>query len=411
MREGPLEERRGRADEVVAVLGASYDRWLLLGTVALAGFGVLMIYSSTSVVTPALAKKNVSQFYYFKKHLFTMAAGVAVMLAAMRVSPSTLRRYAIPLLAFSLVLLVLVFAPGIGVAAGGAKRWIRLWPSTFQPSELVKLAMVIFLARFLSMPEYRGDRLFYFAVPVAVMGLFQAVFLKQPDFGAAMSLGVLTMGMLFLAGARLRYILYLSGLGLPVVAMLLMEPYRFRRITAFLDPWKDAQGSGFQLVQSFIALGSGGMTGVGLGKSHQKLSFLPEVHTDFIFSMVGEELGFLTAAAVVAMFAFLFIRGIRIAGRSTEPFSYYLSFGLSMMIALQALVNFYVVTGLLPTKGLPLPFMSYGGSSLLVNLAAVGMLLGLSRRREEAARAGKGDSLGEALRRKKARRAVYGKAR
>jgi len=401
-------DRRGESPRGAAALVASYDRWLLAGTVLLVGFGALMIYSSTSVVTPALAKKNVSQFYYFKKHIFTMALGTMVMMAAMRVSPSALKRYSFPLLAFSIVLLVLVFVPGIGVTAGGARRWIRLWPSTFQPSELVKLAMVIFLARFLSMPEYRGDRFVYFAIPVAVMGLFQVVFLKQPDFGAAMSLGILTMGMLFLAGARMRYILYLAALGLPVVAKLLLEPYRFRRITAFLDPWKDAQGSGFQLVQSFIALGSGGLTGLGLGKSHQKLSFLPEVHTDFIFSMVGEELGFLTAAGVVALFAFLFIRGMRVAGRSGDPFVYYLAFGLSMMIALQALVNFYVVTGLLPTKGLPLPFMSYGGSSLLVNLAAVGILLGVSRPRQEG---GRRDSLGEVLRKKKARRAVYGKAR
>jgi cell division protein FtsW len=388
-----------------AVAAGGYDRWLLTGTLLLAGLGALMIYSSTSVVTPQLAEQNVTQFYYFKKHLFTMGLGVAVMFAAFRVRPSLLKKLSIGLLAFSFLLLILVFVPGVGITAGGAKRWIRLWPSTFQPSELVKLAMVIFLARFVSMPEFRGDRFIYFIIPVIIMAVFQGIFLRQPDFGAAMSLGVLTLGMLFLAGVRLRYILYLSALCVPVVAKLLLEPYRFRRLTAFLDPWRDARGSGFQLVQSFIALGSGGLTGVGLGKSHQKLAFLPEVHTDFIFSMVGEELGFVFAALVVGLFAFLFVRGIRIAGRTKDGFVYYLSYGLSMMVAFQALVNFGVVTGLLPTKGLPLPFMSYGGSSLLVNMAAVGILLGVSQPRQRRERK---DSLVEVLRKKKARRAVYG---
>lgn len=383
----------------------AYDRWLLFAALALVGLGALIIYSSTSVVTPVLARKNVTQFFYFNKHLFTMAMGFVVMFAAYRARPETLMRLSLPLLVLSFVLLVLVFVPGLGISAGGARRWLRLWPSTFQPSEMVKLAMVLFLARFVSMPEYRADRLYYFVIPIAVMAVFQVIFLKQPDFGAAMSLGVLTLGMLFLAGVRMRYILYLMALCIPVLMKLLSEPYRFKRITSFIDPWKDAQNSGFQLVQSFIALGNGGLTGVGLGKSMQKLDFLPEVHTDFIFSLVGEELGFVAAVLVVMLFAFLFLRGVRIANRAKDGFVYYLSFGLSMMVALQALVNFFVVTGLAPTKGLPLPFLSYGGSSLMVNMAAVGMLLGVSRPRRERK---KKDPLGEILRKKRARRAVYG---
>lgn len=356
-----------------------YDKWLLLVTFLLAGLGTLMVYSSTSVITPLFARRNISAFFYLKRHVFTVCVGAVFMFFASRIKIETLKKMALPLLAFSFILLVLVFVPVIGISAGGARRWIKLWPSTFQPSEMVKLAMVISLAHYLSMERYRNDNLRSFIIPISVMGLFQLVFLKQPDFGATMSLGLLTIAMLILSGARMRYVMSLVVLVIPVVIKLLMEPYRSRRILSFLHPWDDAQGAGFQLTQSFIALGSGGLTGVGLGKSRQKLSFLPEAHTDFIFSLVGEELGFIVALAIVGLFVFVFIRGITIANRTKNIFSYYLASGLSMMIALQALVNFYVATGLAPTKGLPLPFISYGGSSLLINMTAVGLLLNLSK--------------------------------
>lgn len=386
----------------------TYDRWLLMVTVALAGFGALMVYSTTAVVTPA-HKAGTSSFRYFNRHLFTMALGAVAMATAYRVRRETLKKYAIPLLCLSLVLVALVFVPGIGVTAGKARRWIRLWPSTFQPSELVKLSMVIFLAKYLS-ESFRAEKFSSFAVPIAVMMVFQGMFLLQPDFGSTMTLFVLTVSMMIVAGARLKHILSLLLLAAPVVVKLLLEPYRVRRLVAFLDPWQNAQGSGFQLVQSFIALGSGGPTGVGLGNGKQKLQFLPEVHTDFIFSVVGEELGFFVAASVVALFALLFLRGMLIADKNSgEPFAQYLAFGLSMMIALQALINFFVVTGLVPTKGLPLPFISYGGSSLLMNMTAVGILLRLSR--AEPVGRGTGDLLMEAMRKKKARRTVYGAVR
>jgi cell division protein FtsW len=277
------------------------------------------------------------------------------------------------------VLLILVFLPSIGVSAGGARRWIRLWPSTFQPSELVKLSMVIFLARYISMPEYRTDSFTSFIKPIFIMIIFQIAILKQPDFGAAMSLAFLTFAMLFLSGTRLRYLSSLLVFALPVIFKLVTEPYRLRRLISFLDPWEDAQGSGFQLVQSFIALGSGGLAGVGLGSSKQKLSYLPESHTDFIFSIIGEEFGFIGVSVVIALFLLLFIKGISIANKAKDEFVYYLAIGLSLMISLQALINFAVATGLVPTKGLPLPFVSYGGSALLVNLAAIGILLNISK--------------------------------
>jgi cell division protein FtsW len=387
------------------------DKWLLIVTLLLMGMGVLMVYSSTSVVTPSLAKKNVSEYYYLKKHIFTMVVGFMAMFLAYRVKPEHLKKFSIPLLAVSLVLLLLVFVPGFGVSAGGAKRWLRLWPSTLQPSELVKLAMVIFLAWYISYERFNKKHFLFFVIPIGIMGAFQAVFLKQPDFGAAMSLGALTIGMLFIAGVPLRYLASLLLLCVPVLAKLLMEPYRLKRILAFLDPWKHAQDSGFQLVQSFIALGNGGLTGVGLGQSRQKLDFLPEVHTDFIFSIVGEEMGIIVAVVVVAMFALMFFRGMVIANNAGNGFRHYLCVGLSMMIAFQALVNFMVVVGLLPTKGLPLPFLSYGGSALLVNMIAVGTLLNVSRLDPAEADNGQSESkllIEELTKRKRARRSVYG---
>jgi len=382
-----------------------YDKWLLLATMVLAGFGALMIYSSTSVLASV---KGVSEFYYFKKHVFALGLGMAAMFLASRTRPSNMMRVAVPLLVLSFCLILLVFVPSIGVSAGGARRWIRLWPTVFQPSELVKLAMVVFLARYLCRIDAKSSRFVHYLLPIGVMAVFQLVFIKQPDFGATMSLGMITMGMLFAAGMRLRYLGVLLLLFVPVAVKLVMEPYRVKRLTAFLDPWRHQHDSGFQLVQSFIALGSGGLTGVGLGQSRQKLAFLPEVHTDFIFSMVGEELGFVVAVVIVALFALIFVRGIMIAGKSQDKFSYYLAIGLSMMLAFQSLVNFGVVTGMLPTKGLPLPFLSYGGSSLLVNLVAVGILLSLSRPVAEGEP--RSDDLSELLKRKKARRAVYGEA-
>jgi cell division protein FtsW len=368
-----------RTHEIAAPVARTYDRVLLFVMLMLLAFGSLMIYSSTSVVTPLNARKNITEFYYFRRHLLTMALGCIAMLSAYSLKPSTLKKLSVPLLAFSFVLLCLVFVPHIGMTAGGARRWIRLWPTTFQPSELVKLAMVIFLARYMSTPAYSTESFASFAKPLLVMASFQLVFLKQPDFGSTMSLAFLTFAMLFISGMRMRYIASVLVLAVPVVYKLVMEPYRLRRITSFLDPWKDPLGSGFQLVQSFISLGSGGLTGLGLGESKQKLSFLPASHTDFIFCLVGEELGMIGASLLIALFAFLFVRGISIAGRAEDKFVGYLAYGLTLMISLQALINFAVVTGLVPTKGLPLPFMSYGGSALLVNMAAIGILLKISK--------------------------------
>lgn len=384
-----------------------YDRVILLTTLVLVCFGALMIYSSTSVITPVLAKKNVTEFYYFKRHIFTIVIGFIILfLTAYKLRLSFVQKYATHLLVISFILLILVFIPGIGVTAGGATRWIQLWPSTFQPSELVKLSMVIYLAHYLSKPEYSTDSFASFVKPIGIMALFQIMILKQPDFGAVMSLAFLTFAMLFISGTRLRYLACLGVFAVPVIIMLVREPYRLQRITCFLNPWKEPQGCGFQLIQSFIAFGSGGMTGVGVGSSRQKLAYLPESHTDFIFSIIGEEFGLIGVLCVVVLFLIIFLKGIAIAKRANKGFVYYLATGLTLMISLQALINFAVAVGLIPTKGLPLPFISYGGSSLLVNMAAVGMLLTISKG-EDLSTANSTNSNRELLIRKRSRRNVY----
>jgi cell division protein FtsW len=346
--------------------------------------GLIAVYSSTSVINPETVEKLhrkgivVSPFMYLKKQLFTVLLGIVAMIVAYKTPIQILKKIAIPLLILSLFTLLLVFTP-LGIEGNGARRWIKIWPSAFQPSEFVKLSMIIFLSWYMSTSFYNKDRLSCFLIPIFVMGIIQLIFIKQPDFGAVMSLGILTISMLFLSGIKLRYLFSLIILTIPVIIKLASEPYRLKRIVAFLDPWKDPQGSGFQLVQSFIALGSGGLTGVGLGEGKQKLSFLPEVHTDFIFAHLGEELGFIVAIFVIILFVLLFIKGIRISKKQEEPFCYYLSYGISLMLAIQSIINFAVVTGMVPTKGLPLPFISYGGSSLLISMTAVGVLLNLSR--------------------------------
>lgn len=364
------------------------DKYFLLSVVALTIMGVVMVYSSTALINiskagAASSSPGGSQFMYLKKHLMTLLIAFFAMLLFYSIKPSTLARYSIVFLVFSFVLLLLVFIPGLGVKINGARRWIRLWPSTIQPGEFVKFAMVLFLARYLSDTQEIRGRFSVFLWPLIVMLSFQAILLLQPDFGGAFTLGLITFAMFYISGTPLRFMFTTILFVLPVVVKLVMEPYRLKRIFIFLDPWKDPYASGFQLVQSFIALGNGGFRGVGLGESKQKLSYLPEVNTDFIFSMVGEEIGFIGVVFVLFMFVLFFSRGIKIAGDAKSLFSSYLAHGLTLMITLQALMNIAVVTGLVPTKGLPLPFLSYGGSSLLVNFIAVSVILKISRGDDE----------------------------
>lgn len=356
-------------------------RAIMLPVLILVGIGVLMVYSSTAVTS--LRKYN-NGFHYLWNHLFTVGVGFTAMMVLSRIDYRKIRPFIYVLLAGAFLLLLLVFVPGIGVSANGARRWLRLWPTTFQPSELVKIILVFFFASYMekNIRNMRDIR-YGILIPMTVMLAFQAVIIIQPDFGAVMSLAVLTIGLLILGGARLSYLGMLLLSALPVLYILVStSSYRMKRVTCFIDPWKDAYGCGFQLVQSFIAFGNGGIFGVGLGESRQKLYYLPEVHTDFIFSLIGEELGLLGVVLVLGVFLSLFIMGFRIARQTRDAFSYYLSYGLTLMIGVQAIVNFAVSTGMMPTKGLPLPFISYGGSSLLVNMAAAGILMSIANKNQ-----------------------------
>ncbi len=361
------------------------DKWLLVIIVCLVLTGAFMVYSTTSVVTPTGIDRDdggasqLVEFYYLKRHMISLLIGFFLMGVFYKVRLEVIRRNAFVLFTISILLLLLVFLPGVGITRNGAMRWIAFGPVRFQPSELLKLTMIIFLAKYLSSRYFRADRLSSFIVPVILMAMVQAFLIMQPDFGGAFIIGVLTLSLLFIAKVRLRYLMSLVFVLIPFVIKLILEPYRLKRVLAFLDPWADPRGSGFQLVQSFIAFGSGGITGVGMGKSSQKLFFLPEAKTDFIFSIIGEELGFIGVIVVMLLFILFFMRGMMITRKLKNGFLFYLAAGITLVIMFQALINMAVVTGLLPTKGLTLPFISYGGSSLVVSIASAGLLLSISK--------------------------------
>src|SRR5215831_6772373 len=337
------------------------DFWLFGVAIVLLSAGVVMVYSASAIVA---ADRFHDPYFFLKKQIFWAMLGAACMWMAIRLDYRRLEGLTLPLLIFAGVLLVLVLVPPFGQAINGTRRWIRLGPVSFQPAELAKLALVLYLAAFLAKKgEEIADLRRGLLPPLAIAGLLAALVLAQPDLGNCLTLITLTFTLLFLAGGRARHLGFILATALPpLVIAIWAAPYRLRRIVAFIDPWSDPRGSGFQIIQSWLALGNGGVFGQGIGASRQKLFYLPESHTDFIFAILGEELGFVGALAVVALFVVLIWRGFRIGLRAPDPFGGYLALGITMLIATQVVVNLGVVTGLLPTKGLPLPFLSFGGS-------------------------------------------------
>ncbi|TMQ24998.1 MAG: putative lipid II flippase FtsW [Candidatus Rokuibacteriota bacterium] len=352
--------------------------WLFGVAVMLLSAGVVMVYSASAVVA---ADRFGDPYFFLKKQLFWALLGSVGMLVAVRVDYRRLERFVLPALVLAGVLLVLVLIPPIGQAINGTRRWIRLGPVSFQPAELAKVALVFYLAAFVARrQEEVADVRRGILPPLLVAGSFAALVLVQPDLGNCLTLVALTFGLLYLAGSPVRYLAWAMAPALPLLVLAIYAaPYRLRRVTAFWDPWADPRGSGFQIIQSWLAFGNGGLVGQGIGGSRQKLFYLPESHTDFIFAVVGEELGFLGAAAFVALFAVLVWRGLRVGLRTSEPFGAYLALGITLLIATQTLVNLGVVTGLLPTKGLPLPFISFGGSALSMTMLSTGVLLNISQ--------------------------------
>lgn len=355
------------------------DNWLFGVVLALLGIGVVMVYSASAIVA---AERFKDPYFFLKKQLFWGVVGSMVMLGVMTVDYRKWRPWIVPLLAISFILLVLVLIPPFGREINGTRRWLRLGPLSFQPTELAKIALVFYLAEFLDRRrKVLGTFVFGFLPPLVVVGALALLVVAQPDLGNSLAMVAMVFCMLYIAGASLKQMALVGALGvLPLAALAVMgTAYRLKRIFVFLDPWADPRGAGFQIIQSFLALAGGGLWGKGLGESKQKLFYLPEPHTDFIFAIIGEELGFIGATALMLFFGFLIWRGIRVGLRAPDAFASLLAIGLTSMLATQAIINLGVVVGLLPTKGLPLPLVSFGGSSLVMTMLSVGVLLNISQ--------------------------------
>jgi cell division protein FtsW len=352
-----------------------FDFPILLITLILVGLGIVMIYSASAILA---ADRFRDGLYFLKKQAFFAAGGSLLMVVTMHLNYHLWQKLAYPILIASFLLLILVLCTG--TRAGGSTRWLRFGSLSFQPSELSKLALVVFLAYFLTK---KGEKIrtfqFGFLPTVVISGIMIVLVIRQPDFGAALFLGIMLMLTLFVAGTKPSHLLSMILLGVPAAYYLIIKvPYRLHRIMSYLNPWEDPHGISFQIVQSFVAFGAGGLLGSGLGQGKQKLFFLPAPHTDFIFSVVGEEMGLVGAVFVVGLYFVFTVRGIRVSLGAPDQFGTFLGLGITALISLQAIINMGVVLGLLPTKGLTLPFISYGGTSLVVSLVAVGILLNIS---------------------------------
>jgi cell division protein FtsW len=357
------------------------DRLLVGAALTLTAFGAVMVFSAGA----AFAAKTYNDWTFFlKREAIYGLLGVCAFVFALRTDYSVYRRLTYPLLFVALALLAGVLV--IGSRAGGAVRWFKLGPLSFQPSELAKFALVLYLAVLLAR---KNDKVRHFSMgflpPLLMTGTFMGLLLLQPDLGAAVILGVTAMGLLFVAGTRADYILLSLLVAAPVgwKVFITGTPWRMRRMLAFLNPWQFRREGGYQLYESLITVGSGGWLGQGLGHGKQKLFFLPEAHTDFILAIVGEELGFAGISCVLLGFGILVWRGLVASIRARDLFGSFLAFGLSCLFGLQAFFNMAVVLGLLPTKGLPLPFISYGGTALVMSLFMAGVLANISARNPE----------------------------
>jgi cell division protein FtsW len=369
-------------------LPGRYDRGLLLSALGLAGLGLVMVASSS---IPVADNQHVGPFYYVTRHLVFLALGLGLAITAMRIELEKVERHSGVVLLAGFALLLAVFVPGVGMRINGALRWIHLGISGFQPVEAFKLLLILYLASYLVRHRESVQRNFFGVIkPIGVAGIGVALLLVQPDFGSAALIGATTVGLIWLGGARLRNLVFLGLPIMPVMAYAAMfAEYRLKRLTSFRDPFLDPFGDGYQLAQALIAVGRGEWLGVGLGGSVQKLFYLPEAHTDFILAVIGEELGLAGIVLVLALFAWFCGRGLLIGARAIQRglyFQGYVAFGISLCIALQAIVSIGVNLGVLPTKGLTLPLISSGGSSVMMTCAMIGVLLRVSYElaREEA---------------------------
>ncbi len=356
----------------------SGDRLLLMIALVLGIVGLVMIYSASGI----LAGKNYHDSAFFlKRQLVWMGIALFSFLIVTRIPLDRLRGWVAPMTFLVFALLIAVLLPGIGSEINGSRRWIRVGMIALQPSEAAKLFTVIYLSHYIAK---KGERIRDFfeglAPALMVVGLEVALILVEPDLGMTVTILSLATLLLFMGGVSFKHLASLGLLMIPLILYwILKTPYRRERVMSYLNPWSNASSSGFQMIQSYLALGSGGIFGNGLGEGRQKLFFLPEPHTDFIFALIGEELGLIGTLSLLFLYVFLLWKGTRIALSVEDPFSRMLAIGTTLMMTLPAMMNMGVVTGLLPTKGLALPFVSYGGSSLLMNWVAMGLLYNVSR--------------------------------
>jgi len=354
------------------------DLVLFLVTLTLVGLGLVMVFSASYLMA---SEQLGDQYYFLRRQTFWVLIGLAGLYFFSRFDYRRLRRLAPFLILVSFILLTLVYVPGIGVEVKDAQRWIGIGNFTIQPAEFAKLAMIIFTAAYLSSRSINLERFWSSSfIPLLVTGLSFLFIVEQPDLGSALVLCLGVILLIFIAGIPWKHIVALGLMAVPVfIYFAASEPYRLRRLASFIDPWGDPLGAGYHIIQSLYALGPGGLFGVGLGRSRQKFYYLPEPHNDFIFSIIGEELGFIGALVVLLLFFILIWRGLKIALTVPDTFGSLLAAGITMLIGVQVLINIGVVTGSLPVTGLNLPLISAGGSSLFFTLCGIGILLNISR--------------------------------
>ncbi|MEK4511858.1 stage V sporulation protein E [Paenibacillus anaericanus] len=354
------------------------DFWLLASILGLLAIGIVMVYSAGSVLA---FHDYGDSFYFVKRQLLFATLGLVAMFFMMNLDYRIVRKYAKIILIICFGMLILVLIPGVGVVRGGARSWIGISSFGIQPSEFMKLGMILFLSYWLGKEDYRITSFNKGLLPpLALMGSAFGLIMLQPDLGTGTVMMGASLLIVFTAGAKIKHLAGLASIGvLGFIGLILAAPYRLQRITAFLDPWSDPLGAGYQIIQSLYAIGPGGLAGLGLGMSRQKYSYVPEPQTDFIFSILAEELGFIGGMLVLLLFLILVWRGMRVAMTIDDTFGSLLAVGIVGMVAVQVVINIGVVIGLMPVTGITLPLISYGGSSLTLMLTAFGILLNLSR--------------------------------
>ncbi|MCM3003866.1 stage V sporulation protein E [Priestia koreensis] len=354
------------------------DFFLVIITLSLLSIGLIMVYSASAIWA---TYKFHDSFFFAKRQLLFAGLGVCAMFVIMNIDYWVWRKHAKTIIIVCFVLLALVLVPGVGMVRNGSQSWIGVGAFSIQPSEFMKFAMIVFLAKFLSENQKNITSFKKGLMPsLALVFLAFGIIMLQPDLGTGTVLVGTCITMIFVSGARVSHFAGLGFLGLAgFIGLILSAPYRIKRITSFLDPWEDPLGSGFQIIQSLYAIGPGGLLGLGLGQSRQKFFYLPEPQTDFIFAILSEELGFIGGTLILLLFSLLLWRGVRIALGAPDMYGSFIAIGITAMIAIQVMINIGVVTGLMPVTGITLPFLSYGGSSLTLMLAGVGVILNVSR--------------------------------